>query len=136
MNAMAPPDKYKIKGQKLGQGKNSTVLGENIKKHRGGNYTKCQNCESHHIVPGGKGGPGTDLDKLRHKMKDLGVDINEGVQGVDLPKNIHNWTKTKEYDGQLWNALKDKNTPEAFRDALIEIGDYLKAGKKLDGKLI
>ena len=68
-------------------------------------------------------------------MKDLGVDINEGVQGVDLPRDLHNKTKYNDYDKMLYNLLKDKNTADEFRESLEVIGDRLKQGKGPDGEI-
>ncbi len=66
----------------------------------------------------------------------MGIDINEGINGVDVPHNVHVYTYDKEYDDALYNRLKDKLTPESFRAELDNVFKLLAAGKKLDGSII
>ncbi len=65
-------------------------------------------------------------------MKGMGIDINEGINGVDVPQNVHSYTYTAEYDDILYNRLKDKLTPESFRDELDKIYGLLAAGRTID----
>lgn len=66
----------------------------------------------------------------------MGIDINEGINGVDEPHNIHVYTYTAEYDDILYNRLKDKLTPESFRDELDKVYKQLSEEKDLFGNLI
>jgi hypothetical protein len=65
-------------------------------------------------------------------MKGMGIDINEGINGVDVPHNVHVYTYGPEYDNDLYNRLKDKLTPESFRAELDEVYKLLDAGKKIN----
>lgn len=66
----------------------------------------------------------------------MGIDINKGINWVDVPQNVHSYTYTDAYDDALYKRLKDKLTPESFRDELDEVFKLLAANKRLDGSII
>jgi hypothetical protein len=65
-------------------------------------------------------------------MKGMGIDINEGINGVDVPHNVHVYTYTDAYDEALYNRLKNKLTPESFRAELDEVFKLLADGRRID----
>jgi hypothetical protein len=58
------------------------------------------------------------------------------VNGVDLSKCMHNYTKDAKYDAELYRLLNSTSNAEELREALDVIGKRLASGRDIFGKLI
>ena len=134
MNAMAPPDKYKIKGQKLGYRYHpADKLADNV-THMTGRAIG-PNEHAYHIVAGGASRESA-VNALA-KIKALGIDVNEGANGVFLPKSCkyvvgttpaHAKIHTNDYYDEVWMRIENINDPMYLRGELQKIKDEIIAG--------
>lgn len=126
--------KWKIKGQKLGYKHHpADKLADNI-KHMSGR-AKGANEHAHHIVTGGATRQ-TAKDALA-KIKALGVDVNEGANGVFMPKSskyvagttpAHSKIHTNDYYDEVWDRIRLITKPDDLREELQKIKSEIIAG--------
>jgi hypothetical protein len=132
LDAMKIP-KWKIKGQKLGYKHHAAdKLADNI-SHMTGRPIGA-NEVAHHIVAGGARQSAKDA---LAKIKALGVDVNEGANGIYLPKSAkyvknaktpHAEVHTETYYNELLKDLNGLNgQPDALRQKLQYIAKLLES---------
>ena len=93
---------------------------------------------AHHIIMSNSKDP--KMVELRQKMKQLGIDKNDAVNGAYLPTSskvkagantsahAHSKVHTKVYKQNVYDRLKDINNKADFEDVLMDIGDELGSG--------
>ncbi|NAW50661.1 hypothetical protein GNY06_04430 [Elizabethkingia argentiflava] len=93
---------------------------------------------AHHIIMFNSKDP--RMVALQEKMKQLGLDINDAVNGVYLPistkvkdaagasAHAHSRVHTNNYKQNVFNRLKDINNKSDFENVLMDIGDELMSG--------
>jgi hypothetical protein len=133
LDAMKIP-KWKIKGQKLGYKHHpADKLSDNI-THMTGRPIGA-NEVAHHIVAGGA--TRQSAKDALNKIKALGVDVNEGANGVFMPKSskyvagttpAHSKIHTNDYYDAVWNRIYKINDPNELREALQDIKNEIIAG--------
>ncbi|MBK7008181.1 MAG: AHH domain-containing protein [Saprospiraceae bacterium] len=129
-------DKFKILKQKLGRKHHPATTLENNMTIVTGRIKK-SNESTHHICPGNP--RNKDAQNALALLESYGIDINESVNGVFLPKSIaaklnpddiaHPTVHTDIYYANLWKRLKITKDPISCREALINIGQELSLGK-------
>jgi hypothetical protein len=80
---------------------------------------------AHHIVAGAAAG----AQQARKKLADLGIGINDAVNGVFLPISQHSPLHTDYYYGAVNAALAGVNTKSEALSVLHSIAQSLQAGK-------
>jgi hypothetical protein len=124
-------DIWQLSKQKLGKLANSKILGENLEAI---GKMRPTNSAAHHIVAGGSKNPFAEY--AREFLKKEGIDINEAVNGVFLPKNskyviddaiAHTKVHTNLYYESIYNRLKSTQSNK-IRDELLKIQNELLNG--------
>jgi len=116
--------------------KNAKILRENMIEE-GFEVPPFKN-SAHHIIMSGSKDP--RMKALRKKMKELGIDINAGENGVFLPtsskakadagvdSHAHSKVHTNTYKQNVYDELININDKGKFQEKLIDIGDRLSVG--------
>jgi A nuclease family of the HNH/ENDO VII superfamily with conserved AHH len=119
--------------------RNSEILGDNLRAAGrpppiGANGEEIAGYDPHHILPSGKW---SELDRLRQRFADWGIDLNDAANGVWLPGSQAPADATGSYHERLHNGEYRDAIAEAFRgittrdkalDKLVEIRQQLENG--------
>jgi A nuclease family of the HNH/ENDO VII superfamily with conserved AHH len=112
--------------------RNSEILGGNLEA---AGQARPEGYEAHHIVPSRAGGQ--DMEQLRQRLGDLGLNLNEAANGVWLPGvgapddatgAYHPRLNNTEYNEAVLNAFRGVTTLERARQVLADIGSQLQQG--------
>ncbi len=113
---------------------NSKILGDKMRE--AGINPPGEGYEPHHVVPTGAG-QGTEMDAVRAKLANLGIDLNDPVNGVwlpgpsasvDAPEAYHRTLNNDAYNKAIIDLFRDVSTANDAVDVLFNIAARLRSG--------